>query len=115
MFVYFIQAGRTGPIKIGVAIDVGKRLAVLQTGNHLTLYLLAKIKCKGNKSAYGLESDLHKLFRSKRVRGEWFSSNIRLSQVRELSSFDREEFGGHEARKQQAKNPKRIRQQSDPD
>ena len=84
MYVYFVKAGRNGPIKIGVAMNVKKRMETLQTGNHLKLNLIAKIKCSSKLEAYSLESQLHKKFKGKHIRGEWFSGTIRLDQVNEF-------------------------------
>lgn len=38
--IYFIQAGESGPIKIGVALDPCKRLAELQTGHYEGLRII---------------------------------------------------------------------------
>ena len=66
-YVYFIQCGKTGPIKIGYANDVKARLATLQTASPFDLRLLATIK--GRPS---LERQLHNRFAGDRLRGEWF-------------------------------------------
>src|ERR1035437_7766886 len=42
-WVYFIQAGSEGPIKIGIADSPALRLRELQTGNHLPLTLLKAV------------------------------------------------------------------------
>jgi len=34
MYLYFIQAGENGPIKIGVTDNIEKRLVTLQTGKY---------------------------------------------------------------------------------
>ena len=81
MYVYFIRAGYTGPIKIGVAANVQRRLETLQTGNHLTLYIIATIKYSGRAEAYEKEKKFHNLFKDKRLRGEWFSNKIKLSAI----------------------------------
>lgn len=72
MYVYFIQAGENGPVKIGVANNVESRLDQLQTGNHLRLTILKKIKCLSKSNSYHIESQLHYKFRKHRIRGEWF-------------------------------------------
>jgi len=81
MYVYFIRAGNTGPIKIGVASNVERRLDALQTGNHLTLYIIATIKYSSRAEAYEKERKFHNLFKHKRLRGEWFSNKIKLSEI----------------------------------
>lgn len=76
MYVYFIQAGENGPVKIGVANSVERRLDQLQTGNHLKLTILKKIKCLSKINAFYVESELHHEFRKYRIRGEWFKALI---------------------------------------
>ncbi|MCZ6897668.1 MAG: GIY-YIG nuclease family protein [Betaproteobacteria bacterium] len=74
MFVYFIRADSDdhSPIKIGVAVNVGRRLQELQIGNHEKLYIMASIKALGEEHAYWIEKSLHKFFKSDWIRGEWF-------------------------------------------
>ena len=71
-FVYFIQAGSNGAIKIGFTEDqdINKRLIQLQTGNPEKLNVLKLIK--GTKAT---EKKLHKLFKEYRLYGEWFAPN----------------------------------------
>jgi hypothetical protein len=70
-FLYFIQATLSKRIKIGVAQDVQKRLASLQTGNPEHLELIAYVSIEKS----GLtESGVHGMFESSRTRGEWFES-----------------------------------------
>lgn len=66
-FVYFVQAGEGGPIKIGVANDPRARAATLQTGNHQRLTLLLWVP-----GTQRHEAELHARFKEHRVRGEWF-------------------------------------------
>lgn len=73
-FVYFIQAGEDGPIKIGRTNDVPGRLAGLQVGNHVPLRLLVATE-------RAAESDLHALFEPYHIRGEWFSPCVELLDV----------------------------------
>jgi len=82
-FVYFIQSGDSGPIKIGVAYNVKQRIAGLQTANPNKLNLLATIK---NKNALKVESDLHEKFKEHRLQGEWFKPvTSLLSYIKQLS------------------------------
>lgn len=67
MAVYFIRAGENGPVKIGVAVDIPRRMAVMQSGNHLPLKLIREMD-----GSYMEESWLHRYFREAHVRGEWF-------------------------------------------
>jgi Meiotically up-regulated gene 113 len=65
--VYFAQAGKSGPIKIGTARDVWTRLASLQTGSAATLHLLGVVP-----GGLADEKVLHQRFARHRIRGEWF-------------------------------------------
>ena len=74
-YVYFIQAGR-GAIKIGNAKNLDHRLQNLQTANEKPLYLRLSIGPMTKKMAEALEADLHKFFKSKRIRGEWYKNTV---------------------------------------
>jgi len=65
--IYFIQAVTGGPIKIGIAENVKKRLHSHQTSSHVELVLLAHRP--GTRSD---EWRLHQKLATHRVRGEWF-------------------------------------------
>lgn len=82
MYVYFIAAGDRGPIKIGRARNVDKRLETLQTGNHLELILLATIYCHSSEHAAEVEHKLHRIFKKQRIRGEWFKRNISIERAK---------------------------------
>ncbi len=66
-FVYFIQAGDDGPIKIGTAVVPEERLRGLQTAHHEELRILAVVA-----GGPELEAELHERFQHARIRGEWF-------------------------------------------
>lgn len=66
-FVYFIQAGENGPIKIGMSLDPVKRMACLQVSRNEKLRLLAVMV--GGRSS---EKALHQRFKNLRLSGEWF-------------------------------------------
>jgi fumarate reductase subunit D len=67
-YVYVISDGNR--VKIGkTTTDPQKRLSTLQTGNPRKLELLHQFECRNPDR---LEKYLHKLFASKRERGEWF-------------------------------------------
>lgn len=69
-FVYFIQAGDNGAIKIGVtAGNPLVRMAALQTGCPDTLRLVGYTQGSAQD-----ESDLHQRFAHLRQRGEWFAA-----------------------------------------
>jgi Meiotically up-regulated gene 113 len=66
-FIYFIQHGNSGPVKIGLSNTPTRRASELQTGNPRELILRHVIP--GDR---GVESGLHERFRPARIRGEWF-------------------------------------------
>lgn len=66
-YVYFIQAGPSGPIKIGKAHDPWNRRDRLQTGSPALLVLTAAFK--GGQAE---ERKLHDQFQADRLHGEWF-------------------------------------------
>lgn len=67
MPVYFVQQASTGLIKIGYTGNVEQRVSSLRNG-HGDLVLLAVIE-NGTRLA---ERNLHEMFASCRVSGEWF-------------------------------------------
>ncbi len=68
-FVYFIQQGADGPVKIGIAANPEKRLRQLQSGNPDRLYVRAIVR---TAEPDRLEKDLHGRFGQHRMGGEWF-------------------------------------------
>lgn len=68
MPVYLIRQGLTGPVKIGLATDVVKRLRQLQTNQPITLHILRVLD--GERA---LEKILHEKYELQRLSGEWFS------------------------------------------
>lgn len=71
--VYFLQASRSGLIKIGHSSDVESRIASLRTGSPEPLVLLA-VMAGGRE----VEQGLHARFAGARVRGEWFRATGEL-------------------------------------
>jgi len=65
--VYFIRSGKHGPIKIGYANFLQKRLHALRTAHHDELLVLATLA--GGEVQ---EKRLHNQFAHLRKRGEWF-------------------------------------------
>lgn len=76
-YLYFIRAGKKGPIKIGITWDLDTRIAMLQTGNHEILYLMAAYK-NNRKAVQTLEKELHKKFNNFKIHGEWFKPHPEL-------------------------------------
>lgn len=66
-YVYFIQAGDQGPIKIGWSCEVSRRLLELQTANAARLVLLGYIP--GTQKT---ERAWHVKFAAERLEAEWF-------------------------------------------
>lgn len=66
-FVYFVQEGDDGPVKIGTAIDPEQRLAGLQGGNPRQLTIRHIIP-----GDWTVENSLHLRFHESRLIGEWF-------------------------------------------
>lgn len=83
-YVYLIQQGLNGPIKIGYTNNIEKRLISLRTGCSCPLNVIAKLYFKSKRLAYEYEQELHKQFAPYRLSGEWFSKRIlaRLSESR---------------------------------
>lgn len=71
--VYFIRAGHDGPIKIGFATDMLKRLFGLQTSHARRLRVLATVP-----AGREVERHLHGRFASLRLQGEWFAARKQL-------------------------------------
>ncbi len=70
--VYFIQAGDSGPVKIGKTNDVNKRLRALQTAHADTLHVRHVL----NDVSAVMETRLHERFAEHRIRGEWFKPDV---------------------------------------
>jgi hypothetical protein len=66
-FVYFIQAVRTGKIKIGFTVNPKSRLRSMQTGSSSKLKLLSLWP-----ATRAAERKLHEYFAEYRRDGEWF-------------------------------------------
>lgn len=77
-YVYFIQAQSGGPIKIGKAKDVAKRVMILQCGNPDLLVVRRTIPFADAEAA---ERRLHRAFTALRIQGEWFKAHPALAAV----------------------------------
>ena len=74
-YIYFIQAGDNGSIKIGyTASDVESRLKTLQTGNPNVLSIIGTIPA--NKYE---EKQTHHYFKHLRLNGEWFKPSDEIT------------------------------------
>jgi len=74
--VYFVQAEGGGPIKIGRATDVERRVADLQRYSPLPLHVLAVAE-----GGSALETRLHQRFANTRKHGEWFEPSESIMAV----------------------------------
>ena len=72
MYLYFIQAGENGPIKIGVTDNIEKRLVTLQTGNYEKLKVIFTFETEEPEESRKWERIFHRQFRHQRLNGEWF-------------------------------------------
>lgn len=72
-YIYFIQQGENGPIKIGVASNPIDRMINLQKGSGHELALLGIIE-----ESTDLERMLHQQFNHLNLRYEWFSPDREL-------------------------------------
>jgi hypothetical protein len=80
MYVYFVQQGENGPIKIGRASNVARRVRQIQVSNPAPLRLLASID--GDR-----EMEMHERFMKSCISGEWFKPEDELLQfLRELAA-----------------------------
>ena len=70
-FVYLIQSGDL--YKIGIAVNIEKRIKSLRTGTPHQLQLLHSIQYECQEDARGMELALHNHLPYRRVTGEWFS------------------------------------------
>ena len=68
-YIYFIQSGEDGPIKIGFARDPHRRFGHIQGSNPAECRLLGVLQ-----GTPKLERKLHRRFRDHLIRGEWFQA-----------------------------------------
>lgn len=78
--VYFIRAGARGPIKIGLAVDVGQRMRSLQTASPTLLELIGAIP-----GGLKLEKAIHRRLAEFRLHGEWFKPTLEVRQWAQLA------------------------------
>lgn len=73
-FIYFIQQGDDGPIKVGYTKkSVKTRLGLLQVGNPDELFVIKIID-----GTVEDEARIHSIFYESRIRGEWFTPTLEL-------------------------------------
>lgn len=69
--VYLLEQAGDGLYKIGIAVDVGARLSMLQAGNPKEIGIVFSAEC-GNQARV-VEAELHSRYQRKRVIREWFA------------------------------------------
>lgn len=70
--IYLIRA-YDGKCKIGITKNIDKRIRQLQTGNPEILTIQSQYL---SEIASKIESVLHRMYRHKKISGEWFSLDI---------------------------------------
>ncbi|SFV55540.1 hypothetical protein MNB_SV-3-1137 [hydrothermal vent metagenome] len=68
--LYLLEAN--GNYKIGITGNLASRMKDIQTGNPYLVKLVCTIEMEDPQE---LEQSLHKLFKDKRMMGEWFNLN----------------------------------------
>ena len=66
--VYFLQLGDGGPIKVGVAVNPLTRMANIQAGSSVPVFLRGVVP-----GSYDKEREIHQHLAGHRIRGEWFT------------------------------------------
>lgn len=89
--VYIIASGEH--LKIGVARNPAERMKRLKTGMPNGATLIASREFRSAKSAYNIESRLHRHFHRYRLAGEWFAAppatvKAKLRTIPELDETD---------------------------
>ncbi len=79
--VYFVQMETSRHVKIGIALDVRKRLDSLRTGNPERLGVVATALMSA-KRASKLERELHGALAEHRLVGEWFRAGPWLERLK---------------------------------
>ena len=77
MIIYFIEEeskDKIKAIKIGQTKDLKNRLASLQHANARKLKVLYSFEVEDEKANY-VEQHIHRCFRNKRMKGEWFTAS----------------------------------------
>ena len=81
-YVYFVQAERGGPVKIGVTDDLDRRLSMLQASSAERLVVIYALP--GDRRT---ELELHKRFSEHRIRGEWFAEEPVLEWIEDRRAY----------------------------
>jgi hypothetical protein len=88
-YVYFVQAGTDGPVKIGFTTSPSLRLSAIQIGSAKRLRLVCAVP--GGRC---LEMALHKAFAGAQMSGEWFKPTPKLvAMMAELAETNKDGAG----------------------
>lgn len=94
-YVYLICVD-DGPMKIGSTCRLKHRVKNLSAGIWLP-YQTHLIRCNDAKESLSLERHLQKSLVSKRIKGEWFESNVADVETLLTGSFSHLSLGGNES------------------
>jgi len=86
-FLYLIYNPFTNLCKIGITNNPKQRLASLECQNGVKLHqlIVLELEVEYDEPAGHIEEYLHKYFKHKRKRGEWFDFSLRdIAQIREF-------------------------------
>jgi len=72
-FIYLLKLNSTGYYKIGYTNNVNKRIKELSTGSYDTITLVNKYESKFYRE---IEKYLHNIYKSLKIKGEWFDLGI---------------------------------------
>ena len=89
--IYFIQRGSDGPVKVGRAFDVKRRLRALQTSSPEPLRLLLAIS-----GGAAREAEIHAALAASHLSGEWYRPTPQLFHL--IENVREPEFEVHGAR-----------------
>ena len=81
-YLYIVKGADA--IKIGVACNVNRRIAQLQTGNPNSLELMGLIYFPNRKMAFAKEKQLHDYFQNAKRKGEWFDAELVMQTISSL-------------------------------
>jgi Meiotically Up-regulated Gene 113 (MUG113) protein len=86
-WLYIIQSGDYGPVKVGITKDPDKRLKALQTANSEELRLIGinLLPSKSLKDALEIEKNVHDILREHRMAGEWFQYEKKVIRMVKVS------------------------------
>jgi hypothetical protein len=105
--IYFLQCnGAEGPIKIGQAKYIEKRVSELQIGCPYPLLLIGHAWFEDADTA---EQEIHEVFRQHRMQGEWFRCCPEIVQAARLLNKARTDFVASSSRGRQIAHPTKAR------